>query len=754
MINQDTKIVSEELIEHIKRTSSGSYLIEGNKLLNNKVTNNISNRVKTDYFLFEVSCKSLKTDSYSFVKKLVSPYVALLQTDNPALLVEFKQSLCLLMPYLKKNSLFEDVILGLDVPREENPTSFTMSFITTMLNGIINFLLAAAKYYAADKPVMFILQDVDQCDFSSLHFINRLTLRSSVCSYHVILSSSKIDVLDFKGINFTKRHLFNQDISIKNTSKKDIDKIDLREQEFILAEYIANCCIEKEEINLLIYQNTSKKEKYKYHKKQIEILKNEENDLSSKYAKLIFHLEAISEKAIYIKEILINAAYYSRISGYYDEAVYYVTHCQKNYWSSFNNEEKAKLLRIKGVGHIRLKENNEALESLNESLKLAKDPYFRARLCYTIGSFVIKHDDNQLGPAWLRKGFKQIEGLDNNKATLERLWLNNSKALIEYRNKNYNEAIRIEKENLVEFNKSFDAQSHDVTHAILHYNTAYVLQDSGRLDEALTHIEEGIRLVPSNLDLYNNKANILQLKGNYHDALAYYDKLKNPGYPKVEVYINCGNAYMKLNEYELALENYNYAISLVPENSIAWNARGHVKYLQGDYELAINDFTEALNINSNYPSALINRANAFTETGKIQAALQDYTQAEKINPGLVEIYINRAVIFQEINNLERAKEDLEYALSLSSQNYRAYIYVNLAIIFSENKDMKKSKEYLDLAVKHNPLDPWIRFNKAHLHLELNEIALAHLEINKALEISPATKEFLELKNKIKELELV
>lgn len=754
MRNNNAKMVKRRILENITRTLSGAYLLEGDSYSNNLVMQDISDQLQKNYYVFEISCKSLNTDSYSFVKRLISPYIKLLENDNPSLLVKYKQSLCLLMPYLRDYSLFENVILGLDVPREENPTSFTMSFITSMLNGIINFLLEVPKHYAKDKQVMFILKDIDESDFSSIQLINRLILRSSVGSYHILLSSSKKAFLTDKSLKFNMRYSFKTP-TVSSGEDTDVcqNTLSLKDREEILSEYIKTCGTQKEDaLSSLVYMNSTNEQKVKYHQQQINFLNEEEKDLTSKYAKLIYHLEAINDGKIV--ETLEKAAYHSRISGYYNEAVYYVSLCQRKYWGNYTPAQQAQLLRIKGVGHIRLKENSQALESLKQSLRLSNDPYFKARLCYTIGSFVIKHDDNHLGPAWLEKGFAQLQGIKNEEATLERLWLNNSMALIKYKNHDYEDAIRIEKENLLIFKKTFKSKKHAVTHAILHYNTAYVLQDSGKLEEAINHINQGIQLVPSNLDLYNNKANMLQLMGKYEEAISYYNKVKDVGYPKVEVYINCGNAYVNLRRLDLALKDFNFAIQLTPENPNTWNSRGHLKYLQEQYDSAITDFSRALEIDQNFISARINRANVYAELGKKDEALLDYKHAEKIAPHLVEIYINRASILQESGDWKNAKKDLEYALELGNITNRAYIYVNLAVIARHNNELQKAKGYLELAVSHNSSDPWIRFNKAHLHMALKEIPLAKSEISKALEISPDTKEFHEFKKEIASLEFV
>jgi tetratricopeptide (TPR) repeat protein len=750
MKNISINKVTQELVKEIEKHSFGSYLIEGNADLSRIATSNLARQVKQDHFIYEISCKSLLTDSYSFVKKLISPYITLLEKDHPSLLVKYKQSLCLLMPYLREKKLFEDVTLGLDVPREENPTSFTMSFIVSMLNGIINFLLEIPNLYANRKPVIFILKDINECDYSSIQLIKRLIIRSSVCSYYVVLTSSRQDVFNQGELKFNREYLFNP---ISYTLGTDINtqlhKLDFKEKNEILKGYIESCGINDEDgLYSAVYQDADEDLKSKYHQEQVTLLNKNEKDLSSKYAKLLFHMEALNDDKIV--ELLEDAAYHCRISGYYNEAVHYVTHSQNHYWSAYDDQQKAKLLRIKGVGHIRLKENLEALESLEESLRLAVDPYFKARLCYTIGSFVIKHEAEKFGPKWLDRGFEQIKGLENEKATLERLWLNNSRALIKYREKSYEEAIRIEEENLNKFQETFRGREHAVTHAILHYNTAYVLQDFGRLNEAIDHIDEGIRLVSSNLDLYNNKANILQQMGRYNEAVSYYNRVKNEGYPKVEVYINLGNAYLKLGKYQEAWDHYNYAVKLSPDNPNTWNARGHLLYVKGKFKEAINDFSTALDLDPTFISALINRANTFAELEKKAEAISDYNFAEKIAPNRVEIFVNRGAIFQEMGDWQKAKEDLEYALELAPSYNAAYIFVNLAVIYSQENQLLKAKEYIQQAVTQNSSDPWIKFNKAHLHIQLKEWDSAYSEINKALEISPTNKEFIDLRKEIKE----
>ena len=86
--------------------------------------------------------------------------------------------------------------------------------------------------------------------------------------------------------------------------------------------------------------------------------------------------------------------------------------------------------------------------------------------------------------------------------------------------------------------------------------------------------------------------------GNYPEAIAYYsaalDQFEND-----TSYYHRGNARIKLNDFQGAIDDYTKAISLNPQHASFYKNRASAKNELGDYQGAIPDFDKAIEINSN-----------------------------------------------------------------------------------------------------------------------------------------------------------
>jgi tetratricopeptide (TPR) repeat protein len=88
---------------------------------------------------------------------------------------------------------------------------------------------------------------------------------------------------------------------------------------------------------------------------------------------------------------------------------------------------------------------------------------------------------------------------------------------------------------------------------------------------------------------------------------------------------NRGVAYRLKGEYDHALQDYEQAIRLNPDNANAFNNRGIIYRIKGNYDHAIADYDEAIWLkNSDFPAAFYNRALAYDDKGEYDRALTDF----------------------------------------------------------------------------------------------------------------------------------
>lgn len=86
---------------------------------------------------------------------------------------------------------------------------------------------------------------------------------------------------------------------------------------------------------------------------------------------------------------------------------------------------------------------------------------------------------------------------------------------------------------------------------------------------------------------------------------------------------NEGNAALKNNQLDLAIEKYTQAIDLNPNNAIYYSNRAHVDIKLENYGSAIIDSTKAIQIDSSYLKAYYRRAIANNNLFKHKLAVQD-----------------------------------------------------------------------------------------------------------------------------------
>jgi tetratricopeptide (TPR) repeat protein len=88
-------------------------------------------------------------------------------------------------------------------------------------------------------------------------------------------------------------------------------------------------------------------------------------------------------------------------------------------------------------------------------------------------------------------------------------------------------------------------------------------------------------------------------------------------------------------------------------NYLAHNARGITYGELGQYQLAIEDFNKAISLKQDYADAYYNRGYAYTNLGQYQRAIEDYNEVIRLKP-----------------DNEEARRLLKFALEMEQQQKR------------------------------------------------------------------------------------
>ncbi len=109
------------------------------------------------------------------------------------------------------------------------------------------------------------------------------------------------------------------------------------------------------------------------------------------------------------------------------------------------------------------------------------------------------------------------------------------------------------------------------------YNLGSALLAAGKVDDAITHLAESLKLKSNNAPAHNNLANALVLKGNLDQALAHYSEALRMDPRLVDAHCNMGIVLKNQGKSKEAIEQFSEALRLDPKSE---KARQNLKLLQ------------------------------------------------------------------------------------------------------------------------------------------------------------------------------
>ncbi|MDB9314841.1 tetratricopeptide repeat protein [Spirulina sp. CS-785/01] len=129
----------------------------------------------------------------------------------------------------------------------------------------------------------------------------------------------------------------------------------------------------------------------------------------------------------------------------------------------------------------------------------------------------------------------------------------------------------------------------------------------------------------------------------------------------------------KQGEYEEAIALLHDLLSRYPDSAMDYNNRGLLYFQLEEYELALADFDVAIALNESLDQAYNNRANCYARLGQYAEAIADYQIALDFNPANLRAWINQGITYRELGLYDLALENFDITLILGKRlQGRAY----------------------------------------------------------------------------------
>jgi protein O-mannosyl-transferase len=173
-------------------------------------------------------------------------------------------------------------------------------------------------------------------------------------------------------------------------------------------------------------------------------------------------------------------------------------------------------------------------------------------------------------------------------------------------------------------------------------NLAVALADRGDLAGALLQSEKAVTLRPNWADVYENQAYVLVRCGRLAEAAACYQQALKLEPFHAEAHYGLASTLLKLGRIEAAMDEYRLAIESQPHFAEAHNDLGALLAGHGDYDQAISHYQAAIRLRPDWAEAHHNMGLALAAVGRLDEALTSYHRAVQLNPHFAQAYFNLA----------------------------------------------------------------------------------------------------------------
>jgi tetratricopeptide (TPR) repeat protein len=257
--------------------------------------------------------------------------------------------------------------------------------------------------------------------------------------------------------------------------------------------------------------------------------------------------------------------------------------------------------------------------------------------------------------------------------------------------------------------------------AVAFYIIGTALIGKGEWDLAIVELSKAVGIdavIDTDLKLpqaYLERAKLLITQDKQAEAAKYIEEaivLSNEAVARdpalTAAYRRLANAYILLQQYDVALDYLTKAIESNPEDSIAYTLIAEIQFKLGDSDAALSNLDKAITLNPNNATAYYHRARIYLEQGKTELVIADLSKAIELNPQYY-IYFNRAVVYRTIalqsagtdktDLLKLAVDDFTQSIQLQPNLFQSYFRRGQSYIDMQQWDLAETdlKKVIDLS---------------------------------------------------------
>jgi tetratricopeptide (TPR) repeat protein len=223
-------------------------------------------------------------------------------------------------------------------------------------------------------------------------------------------------------------------------------------------------------------------------------------------------------------------------------------------------------------------------------------------------------------------------------------------------------------------------------------------------------------------------------RGRYEEALADFNHALELNPDESLAAYGRGETYLLMRRHEQALADFNRAIELDPDDTWTLVSRGQTYWLLGRYQEALTDLNRALELKPNDFAATANRGYTYRLLRQYEEALTDFNRTIELHPDSVWTRVVRGETYRLVERHEEALADLDRAVELEPGN--AWATANRGEAHRLTGRYEEALADFDRAIELDPDADWAICRRGETYRLTDRHEEALTDFNRAIELTP------------------
>jgi tetratricopeptide (TPR) repeat protein len=261
----------------------------------------------------------------------------------------------------------------------------------------------------------------------------------------------------------------------------------------------------------------------------------------------------------------------------------------------------------------------------------------------------------------------------------------------------------------------------------VYIDIALEYENLGDFEKAIVTLKEALARNPENETAIHELAYCFEMTAELDECVHYYQAFIDRFPYSYTSWYNLGNAYIKLEKNDLAIEAFDYCLA-IDENFAPAHFNRAMAYINAErYEEAIEDLIETLRAESPQASTYCYVGECFEKLSKLDEARNYYRLAVEADPEFAEAYVGLGVICDLEFKFREALEFFRKAAALEEES-PDYMFL-LAEALRKCDLNEEAREVYDRIISIDPYsdEAWLEYADLISSTEGIHAALALIE---------------------------